>query len=83
MTILIKENDRLKSTLHKDRVVSEYLVYLMNGDKPVKCYNEIGETSKQHRVNELLLTDFEVGEYENNISEIVTEISYDEFKQTK
>lgn len=76
MKILIKENDRLKSTVHKNRVVSEYLIYLMSGDVAIKCYNEIGEIAKRERVNEMLLTDFEISDYKNNINEVVTEIPY-------
>lgn len=79
MTILIKENDRLKSITHKGRVISEYLIYLMNGETAVKCYSEIGNSAKENRVNEMLMTDFENN---NNLNEIITEVSYEELKQT-
>lgn len=83
MKILIKENDRLKSTIHKGRMVSEYLIYLMNGEIPVKCFNEVGDIAKQDRVNEILLTDFEINDWKNNnLSEIITEVSYENLKHT-
>jgi hypothetical protein len=44
--IIIKEVDRLYSQIHKDKQISEYLIYLMEGDVKVSCINVIGEKKK-------------------------------------
>jgi hypothetical protein len=45
--IIIKEVDRLYSQIHKDKQISEYLIYLMEGDVKVSCINVIGEDAKK------------------------------------
>ncbi len=82
MKIIIKESDRLKSSLHKNRSVSEYLVYLMNDKTAIECHNVIGNEAKNIKVNELLTIHFVSGNWNENkldLSEIIEEISYEEF----
>jgi phenylpyruvate tautomerase PptA (4-oxalocrotonate tautomerase family) len=80
--ILVKEIDRLKSTTHKKKYISEYLIYVMLDDVKLNAYIEIGEKSKKERVNDLLLTHF-VTEKNNKISidGIITEMSLEEVKK--
>ena len=48
-TIIIKEVDKLTSKLHKGRVISEYLIYLMENDVKLECYSEIGNENRDTR----------------------------------
>lgn len=76
--IVIKEIDRLKSIKHKDKYVSEYLIYLDCDDAGVhfKAYTEIGEAAKKERVNELLLIHFvKEDNTKLNIEDIIEEMS--------
>jgi ribosomal protein S3 len=61
--IIIKEIDRYFSKKHKNKQISEYLIYvtLEDGQK-ISAYTEIGEEAKKIRVNELLIEHF----YQNN-----------------
>lgn len=61
--IIIKEIDRYLSKKHKNKQISEYLIYvtLEDGQK-ISAYTEIGEEAKKIRVNELLIEHF----YQNN-----------------
>lgn len=82
MKIIIKESDRLKSSLHKNRLVSEYLVYLMNGEVAIECHNVIGNDAKNIKVNELLTIHFVSSNWNENkldLSDIIEEMSYEEF----
>lgn len=90
MKIIIKESDRLRSSLHKNRVISEYLVYLMNEDVAIKCFNLIGNEAKKDKVNELLLAYFVIDNTYNywnenklDLSEIIEEINFEEFIKNK
>ena len=56
--IVVKEVYRLVSQLHKDRVISEYLIYYEIGDISPEAHNEIGEVAKNLRINELILQYF-------------------------
>lgn len=56
--IIIKEVDKLFSVTHKDKYISEFIIYLMIGETRIEAYNELGEDAKKIRVNELLLTNF-------------------------
>ena len=74
-SILIKEVDQLKSKLHKNKVISEYLVYLMENDVKLACYSEVGRESKDMRVNELIVANFDL---EIALDEIIREVSFEE-----
>ena len=78
--IIIKEIDKLYSTVHKDRVLIEYLIYLVLDDNetiPLEAYTEFGVNDKNARVNELILLNFSVDGEINK--EIIQEISFDEY----
>lgn len=74
-SILIKEVDQLKSKLHKNKVISEYLVYLMENDVKLACYSEVGVESKDMRVNELIVANFDL---KIALDEIIHEVSFEE-----
>ena len=74
-SIIIKEIDQLQSRLHKNRLVSEYLVYLMQNDVKLACYSELGKESKDMRVNELIVANFDL---EIALEDIIQEVSFEE-----
>jgi hypothetical protein len=74
-SIIIKEIDQLQSKLHKNRLVSEYLVYLMQNDVKLACYSELGKESKDMRVNELIVSNFDL---EIALEDIIQEVSFEE-----
>lgn len=74
-SILIKEVDQLKSKLHKNRVISEYLIYLMENDVKLACYSELGKESKDMRVNELIVDNFDL---KMSLEDIICEVSFEE-----
>lgn len=82
--IVIKEIDKLKSTLNKGKVVSEYLIYLTlkNDDEDIilKGFTELGEENKKSRVNQLLVEHFLSNESlsSSKITDIIQEIKFKE-----
>lgn len=77
--IVIKEIDRLTSTVHSGKVVSEYLIYYMVDDVKVDAYTEIGNESKEFRVHDLL-TEYFVGDNNDkaSVESVIEEISFEE-----
>ena len=83
--LVIKEIDKFISTLHKDRIYTEYIIYVIIDDNiitPLEAYTEIGESAKSARVNELILIHF-ISEDPTQESpkkeEIIEEISFEEY----
>lgn len=74
-SILIKEVDQLHSKLHKNRIISEYLVYLMDSDVKLACYSELGKEAKDIRVNELIVENFDL---EIALEDIIQEVNFEE-----
>lgn len=72
--ILIKEIDKYQSTTFEDKELSEYLIYLMEGDVKVSAFTELGEKAKKDRINTMFLSSFPLtinkDEYKNFIEEI-------------
>jgi len=81
--IVIKEIDKLKSALHKDRIVTEYVIYVIINDnhiQPLEAYTEFGEDAKKTRVNELILLHFITEDNQPiNNEDIIEEISFEEY----
>ena len=73
--ILIKEIDKLQSKTHEGRVITEYLVYLMENDVKLACYSELGKEAKDIRVNELIVDNFNL---EIALEDIIQEVSFEE-----
>jgi hypothetical protein len=78
--ILIREIDRLYSKIHKDRFVSEYIVYLTENDVKLKTITVFGEKAKTTHIIALLITnDFDSTNIEENIADkIIQEINFEE-----
>ena len=80
--IVVKEIDRLKSTVFADKVVSEYLIYVImnqgSNDITLKGYTEYGEKNKEARIDELIVEHFVNNETLSKINkkEIIEEISF-------
>jgi hypothetical protein len=51
--IVIKEIDKLVSVVNKDRVITEYIVYLMYGSNKIEAYTELGDIAMRIRATEL------------------------------
>jgi len=80
--LIIKEIDKLKSAVHQDRVVTEYLIYVMidGNSNPLEAYTELGDTAKSARVNELLLIHFSDDELNGfDKEQIIEEVSFEEY----
>ena len=83
--IVVKEIDRLKSTVNGDKSVSEYLIYLIlnqgNGDIKLNGFTEYGDSNKKARINELIVEHFISNETLDNIdkNEIIEEITFEEY----
>lgn len=73
--IVIKEIDKLCGKNNKNRVVSEYLIYLTIDGTNVQCFNEIGDEAKKERVNMILLSFFPNTLKQNDLSDIIKEIT--------
>lgn len=58
--IIIKTIDKLKSSVHKGREISEFLISVAvdNGKTQIEAHTELGDEAKRLRVNELLLNHF-------------------------
>ncbi len=81
--IVIKEIDKLASAVHKDRIVTEYLIYLMqspylSNEMALEAHTEFGDDAKNIRVNELLITHFDITDNEipKGLIEVIT---FDEY----
>lgn len=80
--IVVKEIDKLKSSMFGDKVVSEYLIYLIlnqgSGDVVLQGFTEFGESNKEARINELIIEHFINNETLNKIDkeEIIQEITF-------
>ena len=82
--IIVKEVDKLLSALHKDRVVTEYLIYVMidNNSQPLEAYTELGEVAKSARINELILIHFiseDPTQESPKLEDIIEEINFEQY----
>lgn len=85
MKIVIKQTDVLNATWWKGVTVEQYMVYLMDGNgRPLTCEIVYGKAAKNDLVNELLNEHFLPTDWENNkstfdVSNIIEEVSYEDF----
>jgi len=73
--IIVKEVDRLHGKKNKNKIISEYLIYLKIDDVNIKCYNEFGHNAKNDRVKNILFTEFSTSLYENEVNDLIEEIT--------
>ena len=85
--IIVKEIDRLKSSIVDDKYVSEYLIYLVlkQDDETIKLngFTEIGDKNKKARIDELIIEHFINNETLSNhsIENIIEEITFEEIEK--
>ncbi len=83
--IVVKEIDKLKSTMNGDKVITEYLIYLIlnqgSGDIKLNGYTEYGEKNKEARINELIVEHFINNEslVKINKKDIIQEVAFEEY----
>ena len=61
--IVIKEIDKLVSVVNKDRVINEYIVYVMHGSTKIEAHIELGDEAMKLRATELSVlhgSDFDI-----------------------
>ncbi len=82
--IIIKEIDKLHSSLHKNYIVSEYLIYVMvDENQTLEAYTELGEAAKNARINELILVHFMDEDNQGIVTkeDIIEEITFEEYSK--
>lgn len=83
--IIVKEIDKLKSTAFEDKIITEYLIYLIlnqgGGDIKLEGFTEYGEKNKDARINELIVEHFINNETLNKVDkkQIIEEISFENY----
>lgn len=83
--IVVKEIDKLKSTMNGDKVITEYLIYLIlnqgGGDIKLNGFTEYGEKNKDARINELIVEHFINNEslVKINKKDIIQEVAFEEY----
>ena len=83
--IVVKEIDKLKSTINSDKVITEYLIYLIlnqgGGDIKLNGFTEYGEKNKEARINELIVEHFITNESLDKLNkkEIIQEVTFEEY----
>jgi hypothetical protein len=83
--IVVKEIDKLKSTMNGDKVITEYLIYLIlnQGGDDIKLngFTEYGEANKNARINGLIVEHFTNNEsiVEINKKDIIQEVTFEEY----
>lgn len=73
--IVIKEIDKLYGKNNKNRVITEYLIYLNINGTNVHCFNELGDQAKNERVNMMLVNYFNIPISTSELSNIIEEIT--------
>lgn len=83
MHIVVKETDQYKSSIHKNTMLSEYLIYLLMDDTLIKAYIEYGTHAKNERVFSLTNSlDIKcVGGVGIDLDNHITEIKFKDFKK--
>jgi hypothetical protein len=83
--IVVKEIDKLKSTMDGEKVITEYLIYLIlnqgGGDITLNGFTEYGEKNKEARINELIVEHFVNNEslVKINKKDIIQEVTFEEY----
>ena len=85
--IVVKEIDKLKSSVFENKLVSEYLIYLIlnqgSGDIILEGFTEYGEKNKEAKIDEIILEHFISNETFNKINkkEIIEEICFEKLNE--
>jgi len=78
MKILVKNSDRLNSSIHENKMVDEYLVYVMNDNIPIAAEVVYGSSDKNKAIDAYLKKYFTEND---DLDSILEEISLEEFKE--
>ncbi len=81
MKILVKNSDKLVSTIHDSKVVNEYLVYVLDeGDSPLYAEAVYGSADRDSAINKVFSTYFK----DDNIklSDVLEEVQFVDFIKT-
>lgn len=73
--IIIKEIDQYKSQSFKNKTISEYLIYLMEGDVKVSAFTEIGEQAKKQRIQMVMESSFPTTLSKDDYKDYIEEIT--------
>jgi hypothetical protein len=73
--ILIKEIDKFASKNFRNKTISEYIIYFIDGDVKISAHTEYGEQAKKDRVNTILLTNFPSTITKDDCKSIIEEIT--------
>lgn len=73
--IIIKEIDKYTSQNFRNKTISEYIIYLMDGDVKIAAYTEIGEQAKKERVHMILLSSFPITFTKEEYNDVIEEIT--------
>jgi len=80
MKIIVKNSDRLVSTFHEDKVMDEYLVYLMDEDVKVSVDMVYGDEAKNRLIDKLLEDNYEsFGKY--FLNDVIEEVAFEDFNK--
>jgi len=76
--IIVKNSDKLSSLVHPQKVVDEYLVYLLDDEVPISAEAVYGVNDKNKLVDKLLTDNFGI---DNNdyLEGLVEEVTFSEF----
>jgi len=81
MKILVKNSDKLVSTIHDSKVVNEYLVYVLDeGESPLYAEAVYGSADRDSTINKVFSTYFK----DDNIklSDVLEEVQFVDFIKT-
>jgi len=73
--IIIKEVDQYKSQNFRNKTISEYIIYLMDGDVKLEAFTEIGTKAKNERVQMILLSSFPTTFTNEDYRDVIEEIT--------
>lgn len=85
MRIISKQNDTFASKAFKGKTLPSYLVYLMNDNQAIECYEEFGIANKEQRILNLFVQNCawsgNIDTLELEVAEHLLELTPAEFKK--
>lgn len=76
--IIVKNSDKLSSMIHAQKVIDEYLIYLLEDEVPVSAEVVYSTVDKDNFVNKLLEEHFDV-EDNRYLEDLVEEVTFSEY----
>jgi len=79
MKIVVKNSDKLLSTIHDSKIVNEYLVYVLDeNDSPLYAEAVYGSTDRDSTINKVFSTYFKAEE-DVKLSDVLEEVKFVDF----